>query len=170
MTKKKLPNPRVSTSHQPRPKIDALAVLREAGLRVTGVRRAVIDVLSSAGEALDAAGVLARIPAGTSADRVTVYRTLSALVEAGVAHRVEAGDRVYRYSLTDHARCTPERHVHEHPHLVCDRCGSVQCLEDTEVIIQARSGSLAARRGIARLSRQSITLHGLCERCDDRAE
>jgi Fur family ferric uptake transcriptional regulator len=150
-----------------------VAALRAAKLRVTDVRLAVMACLDASASALAANEVLDRLaasrPRDAKADRVTVYRTLNALVEAGVAHKVDPGDRVFRFSLTDHARCTPTRHVHEHPHLVCDACGSVECLDDADVIVQARGTSAPSRRRIARLSKQSITLHATCERCEAKA-
>lgn len=79
---------------------DHAALLKGAGLRVTAARVAILDVLCHAEKALDAQQVVARLAAGApETDRVTVYRTLGALARAGIAHRVHAGDRVWRYAL-----------------------------------------------------------------------
>ncbi len=137
-------------------------ILRHAGLRVTEVRLSVLAVLSkgqAAGHALLAADVAAALP---HADRVTVYRTLSTFVDAGIAHRVDPGDRVFRFGLTDHAHCDGDDHDHEHPHLVCDACGVVQCLDDAVVTIQPRRGAAGTWRQIRQ---QQVTLHGTCQSC-----
>ena len=112
-------------------------------------------------------------------DKVTVYRTLNTLVDANLAHRIDPGDRVFRYSLTDHAHCTDDHHNHEHPHMICERCGAVECIEDAEVVIRPRamghgdSGhkdkgvhATPAKLRRFRVTRQEITLRGTCERCD----
>jgi Fur family ferric uptake transcriptional regulator len=147
-------------------------------MRVTGVRLAVLGVLEGTERALtaqDVADAVASLRPRSRPDRVTVYRTLNALVEAGLAHKVDPGDRVFRFSLTDHARCSGEHHAHEHPHFVCDSCGEVECLEGAEVVIKpappaapapspAPAPAPAPRR---RVKQQDVLLHGTCERCVD---
>ena len=104
-------------------------------------------------------------------DRVTVYRTLNALVEAGIAHRVDPGDRIFRFGLAGdhaaHARPAAAKHP-DHPHFVCNSCGTVECLEDSEVVIRPRRGGEAppARR---RVTQKDVMLHGTCEDCSDNA-
>lgn len=165
-------------------------ILRECGLRVTPVRLAILRIMEAAPSALHAQEIFDRVAAsegvGTQAaarksrggedasarpDRVTVYRTLNALVGSGIAHKVDPGDRVFRFSLTDHARCTHEHHVHEHPHFVCDTCGKVECLQDTEVVIHSRSQhahghakDAAAALG-TRMKVESVMLRGTCGQC-----
>ena len=138
--------------------------LRRADLRVTGVRLRVMEVLADTGEALDAQEVERRA-ALPAADRVTIYRTLNTLVDAGLAHRVDPGDRVYRFSLTSHDRCEGGHHHHEHLHMVCDTCGSVRCLDDAEVIVQTKTRGQSTPRRLRVFSGEG-TLHGVCERCE----
>lgn len=140
------------------------AMLAHAKLRVTSVRLAVLDVLAKSEAALNAQEVEARISL-PAADRVTVYRTLNTLVDAGLAHRIDPGDRVYRFSLTDHSHCEGGHHQHEHLHMVCDTCGSVRCLDDAEVIVQTKAkGARKPRR--LRVFSGNGTLHGVCEACE----
>lgn len=144
--------------------------LRQAGLRATPVRLAIMQLLSRGKAALNAQEVadrLADLPKVGPADRVTVYRTLNTLVDAGLAHKVDPGDRVFRFSLTDHAHCTEHDHRHEHPHLVCDSCGVVECLDGAEVVVQSRAGEKPARP--LRVAQHDVTIHGRCESCDDGA-
>lgn len=147
------------------------AQLRGAGLRVTGIRLSIMRALGGSRVALDANALADRLAgAGEHADRVTVYRTLNTLVDAGIAHRIDPGDRIFRYSLTDHARCTEGHHEHEHPHMVCDRCGEVECIEDAEVIIRPRASTATASRPPRkfRITQQSVLLHGVCEKCGEK--
>jgi len=150
-----------------KPPSPARQLLATAKLRVTSVRLAVLEVLSSTDAALNAQEVEAKIKL-PAADRVTVYRTLNTLVDSGLAHRIDPGDRVYRFSLTSHTHCKGEDHQHEHLHMVCDTCGSVRCLDDAEVIVQTK-----ARRGskprTLRVFSGNGTLHGVCETCEHAA-
>jgi len=174
--------------------------LRSAGLRVTPTRLSTLRVMNAAGEALDASAILTRVladsepsnaaggapghAAGEGAiDRVTVYRTLNSFVEKGLAHKVDPGDRVFRFSLTDHARCEDHKHDHEHPHLVCDSCGSVRCMTDAQVFIQHKVPALGQRASKSPpppgpatpptpptprvLRQQDITVHGKCDACEE---
>jgi len=145
------------------------ARLKQSGLRITSVRLGVLQVLSRAKGGLDAQQVFDELNSSTT-DRVTVYRTLNSLVEKRLAHRVDPGDRVYRFSLS---ASTDAAHAHEadHPHFVCDSCGTVQCVDDADVVISprtphtARSPASGARR--FKVTPQNVTLHGVCEDCDD---
>lgn len=159
-------------------------LLVHARERVTPVRLAVLRALASSTAALDATEVAAALssskhtsksgtkgaakpkPSPVAADRVTVYRTLTTLVEAGLAHKIDAGDRVFRYSLTDHSRCGHGHHHHEHPHIVCESCGTVECLTDAEVVIRTREGSKPITSPRFRVKSQEVMLRGVCGRCD----
>lgn len=147
------------------------ATLRGEGLRVTGIRLAIMRILAESHVALDANDVATRLSEiDQTADRVTVYRTLNSLVDSGIAHRIDPGDRIFRYSLTDHAHCTDDHHQHEHPHMVCDSCGAVECIEDAEVVIRPRTRTDADARSPSkirkfRITQQSVMLHGTCDRC-----
>ena len=55
-------------------------------------------------------------------DRVTAYRVLDWLEEVGIAHRVNAADRILRFSISPQP--------HSHAHFQCERCGRVFCLPD----------------------------------------
>lgn len=76
----------------------AVAMLKASSARVTASRIAVIDLLRgcvtpmSAGEVWSALGAAAP-------DRVTVYRTLNALVDIGVVQEVLNFDRVRRFGV-----------------------------------------------------------------------
>ena len=137
-------------------------------MRVTSVRVAVLEALAKARGAMTAQELLDALG---EADRVTVYRTLNSLVEAGVAHKVDPGDRVYRFGLTAPTASTKDA-GHQHPHFVCDACGNVECLEDTEVIVQARDGAKrgAMKRKKMKLSSQDVLLHGTCEGCGEETK
>lgn len=166
-------------------------LLKGAQLRVTKVRVDVLRVLEGSEHALNAQQVFdaAEGVRGSSKrgglDRVTVYRTLNTLVESGLAHRVDPGDRVFRFRRTDHSNCThgeheiPPDYEHQpHPHFVCDSCGTVECLEAARVEVRSVEPRARARmrgserKGTAggsppgrRVVNQDVVLHGTCAGC-----
>lgn len=153
--------------------------LRMAGLRITAVRVGILRLMDASPTALTAQEVSDQLKAwwdlqqkdgkreadgvhGPKPDRVTVYRTLNSLVETGMAHRVDPGDRVFRFGLNaaDAAGRPARDHDQPHPHFVCDSCGGVECMEEADVVVKAAPG---AKR---RVTHQEVQLHGLCSDCD----
>jgi Fur family ferric uptake transcriptional regulator len=132
---------------------DERSLLRREGLRATGSRIAVLRALRLAhgplthGELQEALADL---------DRVTLYRNLNCLVEAGLARQILAGG-VSRFEV----RLGPE--AANHPHFVCDDCGVVVCLSD-EVSLPALPTGDAWQRSVARAS---VQLQGQCPDCLD---
>lgn len=101
----------------------AVVALRQAGERVTGSRRAVLDVLASRSEHLSADQVATILEAApTPVHRATVYRTLDRLTEISVATamQVAGGATVYHLASTEGG--------HEHLHARCRRCGTIAVL------------------------------------------
>jgi Fur family transcriptional regulator, ferric uptake regulator len=102
--------------------------VRSTGARVTGARVKVLAVLLRADEALTHTELQRRLEHGESQevlDRVTLYRVLEWLVEAGLAHRVSGPDRIWRFSAqsADHPA-----HGH-HGHFKCRRCERMFCMK-----------------------------------------
>lgn len=65
-------------------------------------------------------------------DRITFYRTVQTLMEAGVVHRIVADNTTVRYALN---HCNSHHHEHnaDHVHFFCSKCGMVECLKDISV-------------------------------------
>ena len=72
--------------------------LRGAGLRYTRSRRRVVEVLAGTDRPLTIPDILAR--AGTLAQS-SVYRNLNELIDAGVVHRIVAGDEFSHFELAE---------------------------------------------------------------------
>ncbi len=125
-------------------------MLTAAGLRITSPRLAVLRELSAQGAPASHPELTDSL-ATHGLDRVTVYRNLVALTEAGLLVRTQLSDHVWRYEL-------PVRGAShgQHPHLVCTDCGSVECLPKAAVRLQ---GDAAA----AHVS--EVQLRGLCTDC-----
>jgi Fe2+ or Zn2+ uptake regulation protein len=139
------------------PAIESL--LKNNGLRITPVRVGVIEVLRKAAAPLDVPAILAKLPAYT--DAVTVYRTLNTFTRKKMVHRIRGEDRSWRYAAGDTA--ADDRHQHRHPHFVCESCGKVECLKESE-IPQTLVKSLHLGNGYE-VSYPEVVLHGTCPKC-----
>jgi Fur family ferric uptake transcriptional regulator len=90
-------------------------------------------------------------------DRVTIYRNLTDLTEAGLVMRADLGDHVWRFEL----KREEKSHQNSHPHFTCTDCGSVACLPSEAVRLTSAKG--APKSVVARSV--DIQLRGLCDRC-----
>lgn len=136
---------------------DAHAVtIREAGLRVTQPRLAVMQVLEKQRGPLSHADLINALD-GQGFDRVTLYRNLNDLADAGIVARTEVGDHVWRFEL----RKAAEAHSGVHPHFTCTDCGSVSCLPGDAVQI-IRTGRVPKS---VREQTVEVSLRGVCDRC-----
>jgi Fur family ferric uptake transcriptional regulator len=82
-----------------------------------------------------------------------VFRTLEALVAAGVARRLEQEGHIYGY-----VACRPEHHHH----LACHRCGRVE--EIGESYVRPVAARVEADLGF-RIDDARLDFYGLCARC-----
>lgn len=117
----------------------ALEALRRRGERVTPARCAVLRVIDAADrseEHLTAEQVGARVGAfEPTIHRATVYRTLTALTDAGLLSHVHLGGSGTVYHLVDEQDAAyaagpasapgAHAHLHEHAHVQCVSCGKV---------------------------------------------
>jgi Fe2+ or Zn2+ uptake regulation protein len=131
-----------------------LALLRASGGRVTSGRRAIVAALFTGDDHhVTAEDVAERVQADyPDLALSTIYRTLETLEELDVVARVDLGLGSAVYHLVDHV----------HHHLVCDGCGRV--IEVPDDVIAPLARAVDERDGFA-LSRQRLTLTGLCARC-----
>jgi Fur family ferric uptake transcriptional regulator len=129
-------------------------LLHDAGLRCTVAREAVLRRLAAAARPLAHHEITAQ--AGTRGlDRVTLYRVLSSLLEAGLVHRVQDPAGVWRYCAHDRARgACPSNH----PHFHCTRCGRMHCLADQAL------PRVTVPRGAQVLGKQFV-VRGWCAAC-----
>lgn len=128
--------------------------LREAGLRATPARIAVLQFLGkqtgpvSHQEACDAL-------ATSAVDKSTVFRALQDLGEAGLVRRMELGDHVWRFELAAPGAAA-DASSDGHPHHLCVDCGHITCLtsKDVKINVSKSIGSVA-----------EVLLRGTCPDC-----
>ncbi|MFC7516284.1 Fur family transcriptional regulator [Herbaspirillum sp. GCM10030257] len=101
--------------------------LRDAAVRLTSARVKVLAALLDAERAFSHQDMQ---DAFTDMDRVTLYRALDCLTDAGLAHKIAGDDRVFRYSAgAEHGAQGDATPHHQHGHFKCTRCARVFCLD-----------------------------------------
>jgi len=138
----------------------AEAQLRQAAVRVTEARVKVLAALLDAQHAVSHQEVQDRF---ADMDRVTLYRALDCLTDAGLAHKVAGDDRVFRYSAgADHSAKSSHP---QHGHFKCTRCAKVFCLDSvTEAGLLQNALQKTLGKGF-RSHDLEFTIKGWCADC-----
>jgi len=129
-------------------------MLRVAGLKRTPARIAVLSRIESLARPISHAD-LSALPDLAAVDDITLYRTLAALVEAGLVHRVHGIDGVWRYCAQPRGR---EGCPGNHAHFLCTSCGSMTCLLSQPMPrVDVPAG--------AQVHGRHLLVHGCCAAC-----
>jgi Fe2+ or Zn2+ uptake regulation protein len=128
-------------------------MLKEARLYCTEARVAILRVLMEAASPLRQDQIGNRLESRTL-NKVTVYRTLDSLVEAGLVHRAFMQNRAWHFELADH--CSEKQC---HPHFTCTSCGVTRCMTDISLPM-----ARIPQEGFI-INRQQVRLEGLCPAC-----
>lgn len=134
----------------------ARQLLRQARLRATAPRLSVLRKLLESARPVSHSDVSKELDS-QGFDRVTVFRNLNDLAEAGILARLDVGDHTWRFEL--HSK-GDSRRAH-HSHFVCDRCKLVSCLSDLDIRVSPRTKSSESM--IGRVSATVLT--GRCTHC-----
>jgi Fe2+ or Zn2+ uptake regulation protein len=131
--------------------------LRRADQRYTTGRRAIVELLASAGRPVSIGDIDERLP---GLPRSSAYRHLTDLHAAGLVRRVTAHDEFTRFELA-------EDFTEHHHHLLCVSCGKVIDVtlpDGFEQQVAGAIGRLADAAGFEAHSHQLDVL-GLCVGC-----
>jgi len=162
MSSKTKPNPRSGPNTPPSASVSrAEGQLRAASVRITSARVKVLAALLDAERAFSHHDMQ---EAFADMDRVTLYRALDCLTDAGLAHKIAGDDRVFRYSAGAGTEHTGEPH-HQHGHFKCTRCSKVFCLDS---IGEAETLQHALQQTLGKGFRShdiEFTIKGWCADC-----
>ena len=133
----------------------AETVCQLRGLRLTRLRRRVLELVWSSHEPVKAYEILEHL--GTEHKRAappTVYRALEFLREEGLVHKIE--------SMNAYIGCGEPGHHGSSQFLICQQCGEVAELDDDEIldVILKKAGKLGFQ-----IDNQTVELKGLCKAC-----
>ena len=133
----------------------AEAVCRDRGLRLTPLRRVVLELVWQGHEPVGAYNLLdALTKQGHSPSPPTVYRALDFLIQAGLVHRLD--------SLNAYVGCNAPAHKHESAFLICRSCRNVHELGVDK--IRGQIESLADEVGFA-AEEHVLEVQGVCAKC-----
>ena len=138
---------------------DVEAVCADQNLRLTPIRRRVLEILLEEHRALGAYDVLARLSAeGQPAHPPVAYRALEFLVNHGFAHKLER--------MNAFVACAQPGEDHRPVFLICSACNAVA--EDAAAGGGAALGQAAGAVGFA-IASTAIEAEGLCPGCRGNA-
>lgn len=130
------------------------------GLRLTPVRRKVLEVLLQDHRALGAYAILDQLrDAGFGSQPPVAYRALDFLVENGFAHKVER--------LNAFVACAHSNDCHSPAFMICRKCDAVA--EADSMPANGTLGSAAKAAGF-QIEKTVIEVEGVCPACVDKAD
>lgn len=132
----------------------------EAGLRLTPVRRKVLELLLQEHRALGAYTILEKLAEGGFGSQPPVaYRALDFLTQHGFAHKIER--------LNAFVACVHPGENHSPAFMICRLCDSV-----AEASSEPAKGALgeAARAAGFQIEKAVLEAEGVCPDCLDKAE
>jgi Fur family zinc uptake transcriptional regulator len=127
----------------------------ERGLRLTPLRKEVLELVADAGKPVKAYDLLDQLrERHGNAAPPTVYRALDFLLEHGFIHKLE--------SINAYVSCHHPEEVHQVPFLICDVCSSAQEVCDPRVaaLIEEQARAMGFRP-----QAQTLEVHGVCKNC-----
>ena len=131
-----------------------ITAMDRAGLRVTGPRRAVAELIVAEPGHFTSADLVDRARTRRlDIGRATIFRTLEVLTELGVIERIDLPNGEHAY-----VGCEPAHHHH----VVCSRCGRTSEIADAGLRTVVRE---VARRTGFRVDEHRLELFGLCPAC-----
>lgn len=132
-------------------------ICRERGMRLTRIRRKVLELVWNSHKPVGAYDILDALGRdGRRAAPPTVYRALEFLIEADLVHRLD--------SLNAFVGCSDPHSSHTGQFLICRECRSVAELDDAEIarIVERKAAGL----GFTAV-RQMLEIQGSCPDCRD---
>lgn len=136
---------------------EAEALCKNKGLRLTPLRRQVLELVWASHQPIGAYTILEQLDRdrGTTAPP-TVYRSLDFLVANGLVHRID--------SLNAFVGCNRPHNDHAAYFLICDGCGDVAELTDPSL---AKALQKAANGAGFKPRTETVEVSGLCQCCQN---
>jgi len=139
---------------------EALRVAEEVcearGVRLTHLRRRVLELVWNGHKAIGAYTLLEHLQQEGKAAPPTVYRALDFLLEQGLIHRLA--------SLNAYVGCIRPGSPHSGQFLICEACQNL--IEFHDLAVDQAISSRSRSDGFLP-SRQTVEILGLCPRCQD---
>lgn len=133
----------------------AIKLCDQQGLRLTRIRRQVLEIIWRSHNPIGAYDVLQKLQeTGHKPAPPTAYRALDFLVSAKLVHRIE--------SLNAYIGCPAPGSKHQCQFYICHQCGHIAEMNNTDVVSALDAG--AKTLGFTDLQ-PIIEVHGICQGC-----
>ena len=127
-------------------------ILHQYNLKNTGCRKFILNELLGSHTALTENEIKTSFP--DLFDRVTFYRTLKTLEDAGAIHKIVLQDNTIKYAISETSSC--ENDIHSHFH--CNKCDEVFCLHNKiQLQVELPAGFIQHH--------VSMVINGVCAAC-----
>ena len=148
-------HPAASPNPTPAPLAHWTERLRRQERKVTGPRRAILEILHRQPRPLTNREIFHALPSG-NCDLATIYRSMHLLEKMGLVKRFDFGDGTARFELL------AEGDDGHHHHLVCTTCTEVVEIDDC--FPHELERRIAARNGFQKVTHR-LEFFGVCPRC-----
>ncbi len=136
---------------------DCTTELREASLKATPTRLAVLRLLENTDKPVDVASIIEYLrQKDIKADQATVFRIINMFTSRGLTKQVQLNEGKFRYELSSKA---------DHHHFICENCGVIEDISDCN--ISKLEDDLWKKKGL-RVKRHSLEFFGLCIACQKK--
>lgn len=135
---------------------------QKAGLRLTKLRRDILEEIAASHKAIGAYQIIDNLAAqGTNLAPISVYRSLDFLQEAGLIHRLESINSYFacQRNFEDNDSCCVAQPL---VFLLCDECGTIGEVECAE--LKGLIGNLVRGNDFV-MERAQLEIKGLCRLC-----
>lgn len=134
--------------------MEAAEILQNHHLKKTSPRVSIIEALQTNPNPLSEAEVKEKM--GALYDRITFYRSVQTLEEAGIIHRIVADNTVVKYALN---HCEKgHQHTSDHVHFYCTKCNALVCLNTI------KTHAYELPEGFT-CSHCEVVIKGMCNNC-----
>ena len=133
---------------------EAEAICKDRGVRLTDIRRRVLEMIWAGHKAVKAYDLISRFDADGSTKPPTIYRALDFLQEQGLVHKIQ--------TLNAYVGCA-EQVGHGVCHFfICESCGNVSEIPSKTLANTVKSD--ADELGF-KVSSQTVEITGQCQQC-----
>lgn len=136
-------------------KEDLIVLLKEAGLRVTEHRLAILSSISKVRQPITVYELVDTLRKKENIDQATIYRNLSSLHTAGLIRRLDFNHGHAHYELET------GRVSHQ---LVCSNCETVEKIEGVSIEDTIKK-ILKKSKKFKQTATHSMEIYGLCKNC-----
>ncbi len=135
-------------------------MIEETGIKATTNRVKLLETIGNSRAPASADGIHRALKKNLSINRVTVYRILDLLVEAGLIDRLSSGGPSFFYGLA------PNKYHRPHAHFYCKKCRAMNCLDPESLQLITDSLNMKA---LGHIDKVEVRLDGVCKQCSEKA-